>query len=543
MASETKDTFQRKAYRPNEARTPGFPTVAAERAAPEPVREKIAVFASHGMGQQIPFQTMDSIASGLLRAAGAKNTEIGTRTVKLGNPAITVQRIEFDADDAEGNPVEIHVYEGYWAPLTEGMVKGKEVVSFFLGGAWNGITEGKTFKRWFFGSYKEPHRAPNTSRTTWHLAMAALTLLSLVLFNAVIGAVAMGRLIKLVPSSHAWPNDELLGALTTVIAVFSLVALVYLGLLLLASFLKGKMPQSPPGWWKAYNRILWWLFFFFLYATVATAIAVVWLIVQDHYFSCPDEVHCPPEFAWVIPGLAGKWPIVWGLLFFVSGVVRAFVIQYVGDVAAYITPHKLDRFTELRTKIRQAVFDVAQAVYSDRDENGDLTYSRIGIIGHSLGSVVVYDVLNRLLVTDDLNDCALKVEERTRVLVTFGCPLDKAAYLFGLQGKQTTETREALAASLQPLILDYERFRTMKWVNVHAPFDIFSGALAFYDDDAAPGYTDERKVDNVVDPYADVPLVAHTEYWQGTTIYSHLYQGLSTPKPGGPSGPGKIVLP
>ncbi|HEV7784877.1 MAG TPA: hypothetical protein VGQ28_06040, partial [Thermoanaerobaculia bacterium] len=102
------------------------------------------------------------------------------------------------------------------------------------------------------------------------------------------------------------------------------------------------------------------------------------------------------------------------------------------------------------------------------------------------------------------------------------------AYLFGLQGQQTTATREALAASLQPLILDYPRFRSkLSWINVHSSHDIFSGELNFYDDTSAPGYKPGMEVQHAVDPDAVIPVVAHTEYWSGTTIYSALCHGLS----------------
>lgn len=72
--------------------------------------------------------------------------------------------------------------------------------------------------------------------------------------------------------------------------------------------------------------------------------------------------------------------------------------------------------------------------------------------------------------------------ERTRLLVTFGSPLDMIALIFASQWVRATETREALAASFQPLILDYERFRTIPWVNIWSPADIISGGLGFFDE-------------------------------------------------------------
>ena len=544
--------YKRRAYLPKEMKPqpPTLPGAAETTPGPESSKQKpkIAVFVAHGMGQQIPFQTMDAIASGLLRAARApRSTEIRTRTVKLKSPTQdtarnqNLQRIEIEINDAYENPVEVHIYEGYWAPLTEGIVTARDVVLFLMSAAWNGLRKWpKPFQRWLFGNLREPQTVPHT---TWHLFTVLLAVLSLLLLNAVIGAVALGRFLTTSLSVKSdWPSENLLSALTTVVSWFTGAAVVY-GLLLwitVSNKPKQKPEQEPrqQSGWVAWNGILWGLFFVVFYLTIATGLATAVLILWERF--------SPRYFEEVLerwPTIDSQWwPLVWLGLFAVSLIVRRFLIQYIGDVAAYITPHKLDRFFELRTKIRQWVLDVAQAVYFDREE-GQLTYARIGIIGHSLGSVVVYDVLNRLLVDDELDDRVSQVVDRTQVLVTFGSPLDKIAYLFGLQGHQTTATREALAASLQPLILNYPLFRSkLSWTNVHSSHDIFSGELKFYDDVSADGYQHGMEVHHVVDPDAVMPLIAHTEYWSGTTIYSELYQGLSVSKQD-PPGLGRVMLP
>jgi hypothetical protein len=515
---ESPDEYQRQVSSP---KTP-VPRITTEEAGGPPPRPKIAVFAAHGMGQQIPFQTMDDIARGLLYVAQAsKQTVVRTRTVKLdnGSQKLNLQRIEFDVDDVQGNPVEIHVYEGYWAPLTEGKLSARDVITFLVDGIWNGIQKGgKPFQRWLFGGMKEPDCTPGTTR---RLVVFLLFLLSLLLFNAVIGAVALGRYVKMSMGRAAqWPSDNLLPAITTVISWFCIAAVIY-GLLLFIT-MRAKPKQSPgqSKGWVAWNHILWKLFFVLLFLTIAAGVAIAALIIWERI--SPNQVQLWPR---VPPKL---WPVVWVSLFAISLFVRRFVIEYVGDVAAYISPHKLDRFFDIRQKIRQWVADVAQAVYSAKNNSGSLLYERIGIIGHSLGSVVVYDVLNRLLIEDELaTGQPLKVADRTRVLVTFGSPLDKVAYLFALQGHQTTDTREALAASVQPLIQQYPRFRShLAWVNVYAPHDIFAGALDFYDDISDPNYKPGMEVINKVDENAVLPLVAHTEYWTGTKIYSELYSRL-----------------
>ena len=201
-------------------------------------------------------------------------------------------------------------------------------------------------------------------------------------------------------------------------------------------------------------------------------------------------------------------------------VVRRFVVQYLGDVAVYITPHALDRFHEIRRAVKQAVRTAVSAVYeaTDVDAEGAARprYDAVLLAGHSLGSVVIYDALNALLLRDAELKGADNVRERTKLLLTFGSPLDKTAYFFRQQGRAEVAVREALAASLQPLILNYE-YRTFPWINVHSSRDPIGNGLAFYDLPAAEA-PEEKRVQNVEDPDALLPLAAHAEHWDNAAI-------------------------
>lgn len=202
--------------------------------------------------------------------------------------------------------------------------------------------------------------------------------------------------------------------------------------------------------------------------------------------------------------------LAWPLVVFLGAGVRWFLIAYAGDVAVYVQPQKLDRFAKLRQEIKDCVLTTARAVYRE-------PYEKIVLVGHSLGSVVVYDVLNRLLLLDDRAD----VEARTAQLLTFGSPLDKTAFLFAVQG-EAGEAREALAASLQPLLLS--RSKNFSWVNIHSPWDLISGHLDYYD---LPAHDNDSPVENVRDPAATTLLVAHVEYWKTAVLYERLFAALS----------------
>jgi hypothetical protein len=250
----------------------------------------------------------------------------------------------------------------------------------------------------------------------------------------------------------------------------------------------------------------------------------------------------PPPWSGAAPGWASRpWVVglVWTLLAGASWFVRGKLVQYVGDVAVYVTPQSLDRFAELRTKIKDVVSSVVCAVYRHGADGSAPAYDRIAVVGHSLGSVAAYDALNAAINADQLDAAGgWRVVPRTCLLLTFGSPLDKTAFIFQAQGHSTGETREALAAAVQPLIQDYA-YRSFPWVNVWSPADIVSGELEYYDDtrEKLLGESEEawkarlelreaHKVKNLADPGAVTPLAAHTQYWDNPMVFQQLHDRL-----------------
>jgi hypothetical protein len=226
---------------------------------------------------------------------------------------------------------------------------------------------------------------------------------------------------------------------------------------------------------------------------------------------------------------APEWPtrllLTWPALIVTSAVVRYFMVQYVGDVAAYVSSHTIDRFDQVRRQIKDCVYSAAQAVYGAA---GAFAYDGVIVVGHSLGSLVSYDVLNRLISEEQLQVAAggepSGVVRRTRLFLTFGSPMDKTAFIFAIQTGKTNPTREALVASMQPLIQDYGN-RTMPWINIYSPWDIISGALNYYDVRGTPS---PPAIQNLPDPDATTFLAAHAEYWHNPLLRRILVQALIT---------------
>jgi hypothetical protein len=229
-----------------------------------------------------------------------------------------------------------------------------------------------------------------------------------------------------------------------------------------------------------------------------------------------------------IQGLTNSLDTQWGVWVFILFLgaaayliylTRWFFIQYLGDVAAYVSAHTVNRFFEVREQIQRVGLKVADAVYS-AEENGKPLYDKIIVLGHSLGSIIAYDTLNGMINNDLLHGEKRRVVERTNLFLTFGSPMDKIAFIFRTQA-QNAIVREVLAAAKQPMIDSYDH-RPQLWINLWSPKDWISGSIDYFDD---PLELDniQKRVKNYIDLQADKPILAHTQYWGNDAVGEVLY--------------------
>jgi len=416
-----------------------------------PQRRCIAFLVFHGMGQQVPYETQSMLAECMVEQESRTNTATKLPDAKMVRTKITdnpddppLARIEFTVERSSGGQaaelIDVHVYEAYWAPLTEGKISFLETVSFLFSAAMNGIktcARGGAFQRWMFGDFQNlPVKGGS--------------------FLALLSAMA-GLVVLLLP-----------------------VALFY-------------------SKWKA----------------MSGATSLRGLLVG----------HWVLSFLSLIALALYTWAI------------RYFLVEYVGDVAIYVSSYKVSRFEEVRTQIQNTVSSVLRQIYSSRVAGGESenTYSQVILIGHSLGSVIAYDALNAAISWDAVEKGGrMEVVRRTRRLITFGSPLDKTAFLFRTQVSGPRFMREALAAQKQPLILDYRRWRpkdSFRWVNIYSRADVISGNLSYYDlpldpsNSPPPGY---NPVINKPDYQAWIPFAAHIQYWNNSTLREELFAAIGS---------------
>ena len=591
------------------------PPIAAKAPAPT-VSKKVAVFVAHGMGQPIPFQTLDAVAEALREldetecqretdpAKRWQNQKPVSRAVKFEDQFL--QRIELELKGGAAK-VEAHIYEAYWAPLTEGRINARQVIGFLAGAGSNGLKNGKgRFKRWLFNKYTT---FPIPIRTILFLLVALAAVGALVIMNSAIGVVSAGRAFLSKPP--AWQTDALFVDLTTtfnivvtamlIFGIFLVIAhatrrlklwgfvrwirsaltllsfIVTLFVVILAGALivllfyghVRAIPGADPFWYRLVQRSVvigfnnafdlsafWIMVVVAAFFTLWWAVKIIWGTVRDlkgapaPWFTVLSAgtflvltaaiVGLAFRFAHIFTngGAASvsniRHALAWPLLVAASAYVRLVLVQFVGDVAIYVMPYKLDAFNSLRKEIKDLVYKVGRAVYTlDTQAGGAGGYAKVIVVGHSLGSVIVYDALNRLILEDEASTSKLDVVNRTPLFLTFGSPLDKTAYIFSVQGNGTTEARESVATAVQPMILGY-KYRPKRWVNIYSPWDIISGSLEFYDppiEKDANGViiqpsSKSQRVDNKRDPDATTLLIAHTEYWADNALASEIYKEL-----------------
>jgi len=439
-----------------------------------PRRRRVAFLVTHGMGQQVPFETVSMLGQALLTQHGTQNhvaapeqeLHANLRRVRLTDQADApeLSRVEVTLTSEDGEEVDVHLYESYWAPFTEGQISFTATVAFLYGAAWNGIKTA-VFSR---------KRATGDSHEQMTSEQKDI-------------------------SDKNKRSD---------------------GLKHFDRWMFGKFHDMPIKRWTF--RIL-----------VALLVSMTALLLPALMIFTPVGFAAAQYLCKPFQAIYQHWPLAFQiggvilvLLFLVMAVaIRYLVVEFVGDVAIYVSSYKVSRYDDIRTRILNEVMGVARQIYSAGiADRAQPRYDDVVIVGHSLGSVISYDLLNRCINWDQVeNDFNYKVVERTKRLITFGSPLDKTAFLFRTQVSSARSLREALAARQQPLILNYEKFRPLKsfqWINIYAPRDIISGSLEYYDVKGLPGY---NGVINVKDPEARRPLLAHVQYWNNAELHKQLY--------------------
>ena len=194
------------------------------------------------MGQQVPFETIEQVA---LRLAEAARHRGWLRPQLDGAPVAAQMDVKVTADgetrtpratlslqpDSGRPPVTLDVFEGYWAPMTEGRVGLGDVVRFLWIGARNGLRQALAagrapLSRWMFGGPMEldaPRGVWLTVLSVCAVLASVAVLLGLTTFAA--GVRGLGGL----GFAMSWPSARGAAALTGVLGLYELASIALLG--------------------------------------------------------------------------------------------------------------------------------------------------------------------------------------------------------------------------------------------------------------------------------------------------------------------------
>jgi hypothetical protein len=497
---------------------------------------KVAVLICHGMGEQVPFETLGLVVAALQKATdkpvaalrGARAVSRGVRTAFHGGERIPLVHVDLDRPGTETR--HLTMFECYWAPVTAGKVHLFNAIIFYLRAGYRGLrySMGRAFDR-------------RIGDRTWSFTLGAVIPLTL-LFSLDILLAVTGWLLSLellclfvLWRLAALPGHEQLpiALVSFAVVVFATVAVaggLVAWLLSFAVSFQAHRRQHPVPVNRGNRRLA--------LITRLWRRVISWLLVGlplvEAVYLCEWILRNRGAWGWLrsapvshrVTALLLMALLVWLL---VKG--RAFLIEYTGDVAAYMSAHEVSRFADIRNEIQARCWKMMEYVYGlSTDDGVEFTpyFDEVIVVGHSLGSVVAYDVMNELVGRDRATGRNADCAGRTSLFLTFGSPLDKIAFIFRSQRPdEETDIREELAAERQPMILE-EQYRPRRWVNLSNPFDWIGSSIDYFDLQPAKLHSPRRSIANLVEgDRFNNPGHAHSGYWRRRAFQQLLLWGAA----------------
>lgn len=223
-----------------------------------------------------------------------------------------------------------------------------------------------------------------------------------------------------------------------------------------------------------------------------------------------------------------------------------------GDIVIYNEVNERSEFYKIRKDILNGAVNAVKYLI-EPDENGTAFYCHIVLAGHSLGSQITFDAINRIthmVNTGEINGYDKEglstnnngniISKRLRTFITFGSPLDKIAFFLHEQTKENAHLRRQILSNFhcfkqRPLneeLLPKEKripqslkvntvfnrvFEEINWVNYWDGRDYVSGELDYY-----------HKLINVNCSYnKGVFKFTHSNYWIDSVFYTHVLKQIT----------------
>jgi len=467
---------------------------------------RVALVVIHGIGKQAPLRTLGSFAQGVVRAAtqaGAPFAPPRLQTARLAGRLRPTVRL------ARAGRGDLDLFEYHWAEHSVGRLGAFEAFAWLLGVSAAALD----FRRQVpYLAHGAGARRLVPALIVQLLQVAALAGGAAALSVALLAVLARADTV-VAAARRAGGELPVLGAVEwlTVLGLACLVVTaVALGRDLVLSSLEAsrvaRRHGGPGGGWAG------------MYGPASggwrgPALAALLCVLAATALTVVAAAPLVGRFgaaALILVGEAGIATAALALL--AAAAARRYLLTHVADIALYVTSDRVSA----RARTRRAILDEGEAlvralVAADYDE--------VYLAGHSLGSVIALDVLDRMArVPGAAADASLG---RVRGLLTFGSPLDKVAYFFRQRTGEDEAVRSQLISFLhgvrrRPGLRDHGPyqavpaslpFEEVRWWTVHAPGDVLSDRLEHY------------RVDERVTLAPGNPLAAHQSYWSSDAFF------------------------
>jgi hypothetical protein len=215
----------------------------------------------------------------------------------------------------------------------------------------------------------------------------------------------------------------------------------------------------------------------------------------------------------------------------------------IGDVVVYNDPNPRSDNQTIRKEILNDCVKAIQYLVTPETTDGNndpiYKYGKVIIAGHSLGSEISFDAINRLTHQINLNQLhgydtngnqlfgnKTNISKVLDTFITFGSPLDKTAFFFREQSEQSEYIKRQILEDLHcfkqnhwdnpegvPKIKNslIRVFENITWINYYDNHDYVSGSLDYYH-----GLTNI----NCHFPNPGFPkIITHSDYWKSNEFF------------------------
>lgn len=453
-----------------------------------------ALLVIHGIGEQNPYETLDLVARAFVRYFRGRNQipVIHPERIRHADWTEVAVHLDFPAHERE----RLSLFEFYWAPYTEGKATYRGVLGWLLRTLLSPLR--------YLADNLLALRDSRSHNSAGQVVWLMLREVGRATFVYVPFLVLVGILTILLVQGFT-PVREVSRALSaTARREPNLVALAGVALCItVASVLVLFVVRELWQWWHRRTP------------SVGRVAEVAWVIMASVFalgfwmgalwVGRLGNVDLSP-YATILLRPSHLWLLVFVVLVLW---LRRVLLDYVGDIAVYVTADAKSASYEARTAILKASSAALARLLRG--------YDRVIVLGHSLGSVIAYDTINELLsqawaspesaAAPAAPPVGMPDLAKLKGLVTFGSPLDKVYYFF----REHVPADQAVRAQILSFLYSFRRgysgrtygdfkfaypetpqevagheanaFPTLpsfRWLNIWSWMDPVSGPLSFY---------------------------------------------------------------